>query len=60
MGTAMITAISGIPGSLGGGSATVTEWNCLVDTSRQDAVEELVNSLDHQLAPRSVVVLEST
>ena len=56
----MITAIAGILGSLGGGSATVTEWNCLVDTSRQDAVEEPVNSLDHQLAPRSVVVLEST
>jgi FMN phosphatase YigB (HAD superfamily) len=35
-------------------------WKRMVDTSRQDIVEESVSSLDYQLAPRSVVVLEST
>ena len=35
-------------------------WKRMVDTSRQDIVEEPVTSLDYELAPRSVVVLEST
>ena len=32
----------------------------MVDTSRQDMAEELVTSLDYELAPRSVVVFENT
>ncbi|MGE5215981.1 MAG: glycogen debranching protein [Chloroflexota bacterium] len=35
-------------------------WKRLVDTSRQDIVEEPVSSLDYELASRSVVVLENT
>ena len=33
-------------------------WRRVVDTSRQELVEEQVKSLDYQVAPRSVVVLE--
>lgn len=32
----------------------------MVDTSRQNMVEESVTSLDYELAPRSVVVLEGS
>ena len=35
-------------------------WKRMVDTSRQDIVEEPVTSLDYELAPRSVVVLEGS
>jgi pullulanase/glycogen debranching enzyme len=36
------------------------DWKRIVDTSRQDIVEEPLISLDCEVAPRSVVVLEST
>jgi hypothetical protein len=32
----------------------------MMDTSRQDIVEEPVSSIDYELAPRSVVVLEGS
>jgi glycogen operon protein len=35
-------------------------WKRVVDTSRQDIVEEPLTSLDYEVAPRSLVVLEST
>ena len=35
-------------------------WKRVVDTSRQDIVQEPVSSRDYELAPRSVVVLESS
>ena len=34
------------------------DWKRLVDTSQQEIVEEPVHSLDYQVAPRSVIVLE--
>ena len=34
------------------------DWKRMVDTSRQDLVEEPVSSLDYDIAPRSIVVLE--
>jgi pullulanase/glycogen debranching enzyme len=34
-------------------------WKRVVDTSRQDIVEERVSSVDYEVAPRSVVVLEA-
>jgi isoamylase len=34
------------------------DWQRIVDTSRQDIVEERVSSLDYEVAPHSVVVLE--
>jgi isoamylase len=34
-------------------------WKRVVDTSRQDIAEQLVTSLDYEVAPRSVVVLEA-
>ena len=36
------------------------DWKRMVDTSRQDLVEEPVSSLDYDVAPRSIVVLERT
>jgi hypothetical protein len=33
-------------------------WKRIVDTSRRDVVEEVVSSLDYELAARSIVVLE--
>ena len=36
------------------------DWKRMVDTSRQDLVEEPVSSLDCDVAPRSIVVLERT
>ena len=34
------------------------DWKRIVDTSWQDIVEKPVNSLDYDVAPRSVVALE--
>jgi pullulanase/glycogen debranching enzyme len=35
------------------------EWKRIVDTSRPDIAEQPVGSLDYEVAPRSVVVLEA-
>ncbi|HEU0273156.1 MAG TPA: isoamylase [Candidatus Udaeobacter sp.] len=34
-------------------------WKRVIDTSRQDIIEESFHSLDYEVAPRSVVVLEA-
>ena len=39
---------------------TAGDWKRIVDTTRQEIVEKSVSSLDLEVAPRSVVVLEST
>jgi glycogen operon protein len=39
---------------------TAGTWKRIMDTSRHEIVEEPVNSVDYELAARSVVVLEST
>ena len=36
-----------------------SSWTRMVDTSRQDIIEEPIGSLSYQVAPRSVVVLEA-
>jgi pullulanase/glycogen debranching enzyme len=33
-------------------------WNCVVDTSRDDLATQVVNGLNYEVTPRSVVVLE--